>query len=700
MAGARRSAVRRIGALLLVALAWPGTALAADGDEVATLPGFTALAHVADLDGDGESELVRLVSERQWGPVALEAWSREGSAWRATARLSISGVSADAPAGLVTPDQPATFLRWRDGEGERVLLVTSDGLRHEGGVDRFGIAAVTRSGTRLELTPMPADDEGPAARLQAADLDGDGIDELVVTEPEAWQRSIRVLRWNGDRFVSERISMTAGEILGEPVIGESDGIPGEDLILGRHDRPELVRVTLHSSLTVERVQLAGDSPSRPAWPIAVADGAIFVHVESSLIPALLRVEWPAGAEPDISDVQSDEAGIIFPEPFQVDDELVFFDAPWWYGRLSDPLRDVVVRDRTLTTIATVPVSPALDRTQRWREMAGQRGGLASFPYRGPLPGGIDGSPALIVGGHLLILRDAGAEVRPIAGFAGVAPLGFIGPDDAWMALSANTAFSSGSGYLHPSAPVENGVTIAAARRVLEPEANDGALDVTLVGATPVAGPDGEWLASPDGGFEVVVRGEPGSHVVAIIGTRVQASADIGPEGSTVLRLDPRPRRSDTVPYTLGLVLFAPTGHVYGTDWLGRVLRETTTLDVSAGTRDGALEATIAGRSDPYASVTVDGRPVTTDADGQFRLAVDAGLVPRDVVVRAVDPVGNVATARLEVVGLVDYRPWPWPVIVSVALALFAVGMYLRAPRGPGMRTVARGDGSIEEIEAR
>lgn len=699
MAGVlRRSATRRIGALLLVALVWPGTVQAADRDEVIRLPGFTALAHVADLDGDGERELLRLGSDEWSGPFSLEAWSREGSTWRATARLAITGVAGDGAAVPMAADQPATLLPWRDGERERVLLVTSDGLSREGGVDRFQIAVVSRRGMQLELVELPAD-RGPAERLQAADLDGDGIDELVVTEPGAWQRSIRVLSWSGDRFTTERIEATDGEILDEPIIGETDGVSGDDLIVGRRDRPELLRLTRGSSVTVERAELAVDSPFRPAWPIAVADGAIFVHVESTLVPALLRVEWPAGEEPVISDVQPDEAGIIFPEPLQVGDELVFLDGPWWYGRVSDPLLDVVVRDPTLAAVATVPVSPALDRTHRWREMAGDlRGGVASFPYRGPLPGGIDGSPAFIVGGHLVILRDASTEIRPAASFVGVAPLGLLGPDDAWMALSATGPFSRGPGYVHPFAPVENGVTIAPARTLLEPEANDGALEVTLVGATRVAGPDGEWIASPDGGFEVVVRGAPGSQVAAVIGTRVEASVDIGPEGSAVLELDPRPRRSDTVPYTLGLVLFAPTGHVYGIDWLGRVLREPMSLDVSAETRAGALEATIAGRSDPHASVTVDGMPIAIGADGEFRLTVDAGLVPRDVLVRAVDPIGSEATVRLEVVGVVDYRPWPWPLIVAVATALLTVGMYLRAPRGPGVR-VARGDGSIEEIDA-
>lgn len=698
MAGVRRAATgRRVGvlALVLVAIGWPGPARATDGD-VITLPGLTVLAHVADLDGDGVREVVRLVADEAWDPLAIEAWSHDGSGWRASSRLPIQR-PADGGPGPMTAVSPAAMLSWRDGDREHLVLVTSGGLHPAGGVDRIELARISRRGAQLELVPLPADG-GPVERIEAADVDGDGLDELIVTEPSATidrPRTVRLLRWTGDRFASEPVTVSDGPYLSEPVIGESDEVPGDDLVFTRHDRPELYRFAPASSSAIERAMLPVDDASYPIWPVAVADGAVFVYVQSPLGTSFLRVEWPAGGEAEItvSEDGEDASGL---QPMPAGDDVYFLGDPSF-----GPERDLTLRDARLVSVATVPVGAATAQMRRLLESGLEftHRSLNPFPYSGPIPGGIDGSPAMLSAGHLIIAGDDGIEVRPTGTFTGVTPLGTVGPDDEWMALSQTVPFVWAAGYLHPSVPVENAVTIAPLTTALEPEANGGLLEVELRGASRIGSGDDAWVASADGGFEVVVHGMPGSRVAAVLANRVDQSMEIGPDGSVVLRLDPRPRRDTTVSYTAQVVLVAPTGHLYGTTWTGRVLREPPALEAAGATRTGAWEAAVSGRTDAHASVTVDGTPVAVDEDGAFRIMLDAGLVPRDVLVRASDPAGNETTQRLEVVGLVDYRGWPWVPIVGMATILFGAGMYLRAPRGRSLADVRRDEGTIEEIDA-
>lgn len=705
MAGVRRRTSAVSGAVATLAalagLAAPAP-LSASGDATQILPGHTSLAHAFDVDGDGEREVVRIWSSEPWGVLELEVWSFEDGAWRPTATVPLSGLGAGRD---VTPDTPIALLEWRDAGRSHQLLVVGERLRTSGGADRFDLMQVVPRDHDFTLEPMAADGDGPAERVQAADLDADGTDELIVTEPAEPRpevsRRVRLLRWDGERFRSESLTVVEDTVVGEPIIGDTDGRPGADILLASHERAELVRVAASGATTVERAELVLEGHTiLGAWPAAVAGGTIYLYIESSGTPSLVGVDWPAGGAPAVT--YRSEQGLFGPrQPIWVGEQLLFLDDPTWTSPI-DIGQDASLLGADGALLGELPTSAALERSRRWLEAAGVSGGfLGPYPYTGDVPGGVGGRAALLVGGHLLIVGDGGrVETRPTSSFVGTAPLGLVGPDDGWMAVTTTLPFVMAPGYLHPAFPVEDAVRIAPAAVVLQPETDDGNLTVSFDGARPVDDSDGGWLASADGGFTVVVEGPVGSRVAAVVGSRVAASETIPDGGRIELRLDPRPRRDDTVEYSAGVVRLSPTGHVHATEWRGRVLREAPALEATAETRAGAFEAVLHGRADPYATVIVDGAAVEVGADGAFSVSVEAGLAPRDVVVRAVDPAGNETRANLQVIGFVDYRGWPWVPIVGIATVLLGAGMYVRAGRRRPVLAIGHGDGTIEEIETR
>lgn len=705
MTGVRlRALVASVTVVAAATFAAPMFSRASDA-AITILPGQTALAHAFDVDGDGARELVRLWMPGASGALELEIWSFDGDAWRATAAVPLTGFHGNAE---VLADAPIALLEWRDAGRPRLLLAVGAELSRTGGTERLEFALVVATDRELRLQPMPIAHDGPADRIQAVDLDADGTDELLVTEPAEPQpesgRRLRVLRWDGERFVGEHVPVAEDAVVGEALVGETDGRPGADIILVSHEGAELFRVAADAgpSTSVERLDLSELDPSLLAvWPAAIARGTIYLYGERSGVPLFLGLRWPAGRSPTVAEVSAD--GLFrFRQPIWIGEQLHFLDDPsamspsgGWGGA------SLHAEDGAL--IAELPASAALDRSRRWLEAAGfQAGFFGPYPYTGDLPGGVGGRPAMIARGTLIVVGpDGDLQTRPAGSFAGTAPLGLVGPDEGWIAVTTTMPFTMAPGYLHPSFPTEDAVRIAPADAVLAPESDDGVLTVSFDGATPVTDPQATWVASADGGFTVTVEGPAGSQVAAVIGSFVEATGTIGEDGRIELRLDPRSRRDDTVEYTAGVVRLSPTGHVHATEWRGRVLRDAPALEATAETRVGAFEAVLRGTADRHATVTVDGTAVDVDPDGAFSLAVEAGLVPEAVVVRAVDPVGNETTTRLEVVGLVDYRGWPWVPIVGIATAALGAGMYLRAGRRQARPSVEiLGEGTIEEIEAR
>jgi hypothetical protein len=686
-------------ASMLTVSAWPAAVAATGEDEIVTLGGFTATVGVIDLDDDGMRDLVRFVGASELDALVVEAWSWDTDAWRVVARLPIDAAQTGSRPFVDGSASPVTPIVWNDGRRDRLLVATGETNPEAGGVESLTVHELALRDRRLVLSPL-LEDGAPADRIEAADLDADGVEELVITESGGHlgrDRAVWLLRWTGAGFAGERIAVGDGREISEPILGETDGRPGVDVHFAGQIG-ELYRLDPASPNGVERAQLSLDDPRPQVWPMAVAGGALFLYVDEPAAATVLRVDWPAGGTPVLATVASVDPTRSAIWPIHADGDDVFFAEQAVDAR--GYLAETVIRDRDLQPVARVAPSDAIERTAEWLEQVISQGafGMQPFPYAGVLTGGVDGVPAMVLAGNLVMLRGDEIEVRPVGSFAGVAPLGLIGPDDGWMALSLPWWGPWDVGYLYSQPRIEDSVQIVRADAMLAEEADGGSLDVELRGAARVTEADGTWVASPDGGFEIVVRGLPGSSVTVIVGRQSEASAEIGPEGSVVLSLDPGPRREETVDYSAAVVMVTPTGHLYGTEWTGRVLREPPELDASAVTETGAFSSTVSGSVGGTVTITVDGTPVTIGADGTFETTVEAGIIPREAVVVATDPLGTETERRVQVVGFVDHRGWPWPAFAGVLIAAAGALMFVRAPRGrPPEAAIATG-ASIEEIE--
>jgi hypothetical protein len=602
------------------------------------------------------------------------------------------------------------LLRWRSRDATSLLLVGGVPERNRGeGVLALEVARISLEDGRLRLVPLRGVGDGPAERIDVADLDGDGAEELVVVAPpDGADRQVRILSWTGNRFSTERLVLPGAATSFGTIVGDADGIAGTDLVFGVQEDRELVRVAMGASgPEVERVvlgELEGLEPGTLSWPIAVAGGRVYLYVEGGTgQPQVVRLAWPRGGEPARPEpIELDGGGFLQPmalgsRAYFIDDRMRFDFAASTAGAAA-----ITIRDDALEVVARFSPSAAVRRAidewlvDGWDLMHNVFG---PFPYGGSLPGGYRGAPAAIISGNLITADEAGIRVRPVGAFIGVAPVGMAGPDDGWLVLTSAIPPTEGTAYLYGAPATADGVTLVPAESAFEPEANGGQLAVEFQGAVEVGDGADAWVASPDGGFQVVVRGLPLSRVAALVSGRPAGEARIGEDGRGVLTLDPRPTRDDTVDYRATVVQLGVDGRVASRSWQGRVLRELPTLDASAATRTLALEARLEGRTDPFATVVVDGQPVAVDRQGRFGLTVEAGPAPRAVVVTATDPAGNQATQRLEVVGIVDYRGWPWAPIVGGVTVLFGVAMYLRAPRHrPLAAGLVGGEGTIEEID--
>jgi hypothetical protein len=92
-----------------------------------------------------------------------------------------------------------------------------------------------------------------------------------------------------------------------------------------------------------------------------------------------------------------------------------------------------------------------------------------------------------------------------------------------------------------------------------------------------------------------------------------------------------------------------------------------------------FEATVHGRSEPRVEIRgATAGPVESDRRGRFELRTQLAPWPQSIELTAVDESGNTTTKQFSLVGGVDYRAFPWAAIVAVVLLLGAI---LSAGRG-------------------
>jgi hypothetical protein len=705
----------------------PGTPIPPEPEPI-FLPFAATDAIAFDLDGDGIRELVLVTASDTYpGLAAVQAWYVDDVALGASAagpgnavplRRSASGDELLSGVGraridsegmiAVELDDPAKLMR-AHRDGREILLAATIGTDAQfDGPCCLTIWEVVDNDRTLELRLVAAT-QRYADQLIAADMDADGTDELLVVEarldsaPE--QLDLSLLGWNGVSF--ERIGFTIPDVSACCAIfldsGETDGVPGAEVLLagpligpGRSQPTGLHRVSLRAGAPfVERGDL-GDVIA--AHALSLETGPAVLTTDGSI---LFLWSWPRDGQPDRQAARTSGgdpsavfgtgadtrivAGVAFRDPGSV---LVL---PGDLGRGAGPSTAFGRDTRPVAFAATVQGEVATSLT----------------PFFGVVPGGLPGDRDVYVFGGRLVRPasdpDVLGEVASLALLPGLEPVGTVGPAGAWVALL--TEFSELTPLdIHPpavrllSAVSPRTVRLVATSSLVEPEANGGHLAPTFLGvAQDPDHPTG--LIVGDEAAYAEISGPPGTTVWWATRGRPSGNLTLGADGVARIQLleAAGPNAPDGSGATASIWLVTPAGHAYYGTWRIRVYRQPPSL---AFTADDALvnfSPTVSGRTVPGATVTINGRPVEVTAHGSFEASVDAGLLPTDVRVVAVDPVGNRSERVVSVVWPVDYRRLPFvPIAVLLTVGAAAV-LFLRRPdTGPSRRTPDDG-ATFEEI---
>jgi hypothetical protein len=667
----------------------PATAAVPEDPGTVVLPGPPTLqAVVADLDGAGSRDLVRLVRGADASQL-LEVWREAGGAW---ARLG-DGVEVVAPEigrfDAVHAPGPARLLVRTDGARERVAIVRQPsfdppGLEPECCLEIHDVVP-TRDG--VELRPVGS---APAAvdAILALDLDGDGVDELLASRSlrplgrTAYPSEALVFRWDGDRFGPPTLTeLPVGSGNTPFVLGETDGVPGQEAgLIATAARSELYRLVLDDGdrIRAERAGIVAESAM--AVPLAEGPGVAVVGP----IRGLTVHRWPAASElgPELGHRSGTDVRLL---------GSVAGKGGW--SLLVAPGDDVPIETLSLPELAP------LDRTLVASAAAMTTLSSTSLrPYRGPLPGGApDGGPAVIHDGVLSPIRGAPMPVRSLAE---AHPVGLLGPARGWLAVATGLGMGApldrAGGRLEAlGVPASGSVAIVPAELALAPERDGGVLEPELRDAH-VLDADG-MLGIPPSGFAATVRAPAGSWMFTGVGDGSAYGLQAVPESGQAEVEIPVPRA--LLPYggdRVWMAVTTPGGATHVGTWTVLALTAAPPLEARAVTAViGSSSVEVRGRTAPFVSVTVGGQSVQTMPDGAFVGSVDLPPWPTEVEVLATDPVGNVASLTLVGVGLFDYRGLPLIPITLAALAVLAGVLYVRAPRRAAW---AGGEESLEELD--
>jgi len=166
-------------AVALTAFAHPASVAGAD-DLTLVLPGTTLTALIADLDGDGQGEIVRVVREPGGGPRAVNVWTHAGFGWSDLGSAPLP-LATDDDGGITQSANAATaLLLWRDAGRDRVLALSAALISDDpiGGTCCLTVSEVrTTPGGRVDLS-SPQRIGGGASRTRRS--------TSTVTAPRSW----------------------------------------------------------------------------------------------------------------------------------------------------------------------------------------------------------------------------------------------------------------------------------------------------------------------------------------------------------------------------------------------------------------------------------------------------------------------------------------------------------------------------------
>ncbi len=692
MSAARRTITTAVGlALAVLTLSPPSATLAAEAIE--WLPGRTLAALGFDLDADGDRELVRLVDEGEDDGVVLDVWDVVGERW---ARIG-SPVAARPGSG---PPAAGTrvigrLVTWQREGRERVLVVSAHspptGPQGENCCLTIGELRLGRDGPVLE--PIPVAGFESAHVIQPVDLDADGTDELLVQtyafSGDRYGVRVQLVRWVRSRLAS--VHSLAGEYqLVEGAIGDSDGVAGDDVLVGPGASGEVRRLTWRNGRVVSEQWTDADS----VYPFGIVEGDLVAIAPDGL----RRIHWPRdGAPIEVASSPILSSGSVFVATSG--NEVAIVVPALSTGAAAarsavlnpdlEPLGEFVIpHTEPLWTLASNYSTPD--------------GNL--YPFLGPFPIRPDETEVWQAGAVITAGGLNGYTVREASPFVGIVPMAAVGPDDGWIAAGSITQFQppGPSVYLFDvGGGAGDGGLRLLPRDVLEGfSPTPGSVEVRMERALEVEREAGRReLVTGRNGFAATVTAPVGTSVVVIN----DGSADVTEVEGGSVDVHFRPRASSLERderFSRSVAIVLPDGRFMVESWTGRFLAGDPELSATAETVPFAWGATIEGRTMAGSAIGVAGAATTADEDGRFALDVDASLWPQDVLVSVEDPLGRMVDMELEVVGFVDYRGWPWLFVVVLITAATGVHFYLRTPM---IRTLpapdAGGDGTLEEIDA-
>ena len=331
------------------------------------------------------------------------------------------------------------------------------------------------------------------------------------------------------------------------------------------------------------------------------------------------------------------------------------------------------------------------------------------PFFGVLPGGAPGAPDAYAFGGSWVTPDPDPEVMATATrmalLPGLEPMGRVGADGAWMALleqlrpgrvlrvphRASRARHASGARNRPARPGVERLRLRAGDRARSPVSD-------LVRCR--AGSRALRAASSWATRRWTPRSTP-RRAARCAGGRVAVAAPrwCCPTGPSRIRLleaagSSAPDGSGT---TASIAVLTPAGHAYSDTWRISVYRQPPDLGIRDDPALIDFSPTLSGETLPGSTLTVNGAPVPVAEDGSFAVPVEVGILPTELRLVVVDPVGNRTERVVTRVWPFDYRQLPFvPIAVLLTIAAGAL-LFLRKPdaglRPPdaGRRVHVRGD---------